>query len=158
MSHHLCLGEWNSWVCSRQYRNNLHIYSTYLQTYTEDNVQNTHTYTPYTQCTIFCNIFNVFTVTFDQFNVSLLYKSIVFPSKIKLYWQQIFEQLYKWLIWTSFVYIYYHSKVMPSDIIAVQWYWRCTFYKKYLLVFSCKTPFEFEQNLNSCRNKMRRNK
>ncbi len=39
-------------VCSRQCRNNLHIDSTYLQTYTEDNVQNTHTYTQYTQCTI----------------------------------------------------------------------------------------------------------
>ncbi len=33
-------------------QNNLHIDSTYLQTYTEDNVQNTHTYTQYTQCTI----------------------------------------------------------------------------------------------------------
>ncbi len=30
----------------------LHIDSTYLQNYTEDNVQNTHTYTQYTQCTI----------------------------------------------------------------------------------------------------------
>jgi len=39
-------------ACSRQYRNNLHIDRTYLQTYTEDNVQNTHTYTQYTQCTI----------------------------------------------------------------------------------------------------------
>ncbi len=38
--------------CSRQCRNNLHIDSTYLQTYTEDNVQNTHTYSQYTQCTI----------------------------------------------------------------------------------------------------------
>ncbi len=37
-------------ACSRQCRNNLHIDSTYLQTYTEDNVQNTHTYTQYTQC------------------------------------------------------------------------------------------------------------
>ncbi len=36
-------------ACSR---NNLHIDSTYLQTYTDDNVQNTHTYTHYTQCTI----------------------------------------------------------------------------------------------------------
>ncbi len=26
---------------------------------------------------IFCNIINIFTVTFDQFNVSLLYKSII---------------------------------------------------------------------------------
>ncbi len=39
-------------ACSRQCRNNLHIDSTYLQTYTEDNVQNTHTYTQYMQCTI----------------------------------------------------------------------------------------------------------
>ncbi len=39
-------------ACSRQCRNNLHIDSTYLQTYTKDNVQNTHTYTQYTQCTI----------------------------------------------------------------------------------------------------------
>ncbi len=39
-------------ACSRQCRNNLHIDSKYLQTYTEDNVQNTHTYTQYTQCTI----------------------------------------------------------------------------------------------------------
>ncbi len=39
-------------VCSRQCRNNLHIDSTYLQTYTDDNVQNTHTYTQYTHCTI----------------------------------------------------------------------------------------------------------
>ncbi len=29
-----------------------HFYCTYLQTYTEDNVQNTHTYTQYTKCTI----------------------------------------------------------------------------------------------------------
>ncbi len=36
---------------SRQCRNNLLIDSTYLQTYTEDNVQNTHTYSQYTQCT-----------------------------------------------------------------------------------------------------------
>ncbi len=35
-------------MCSRQCRNNLHIDSTY----TDDNVQNTHTYTQYTQCTI----------------------------------------------------------------------------------------------------------
>ncbi len=39
-------------ACSRQCRNNLHLDSTYLQTYTDDNVQNTHTYTQYTQCTI----------------------------------------------------------------------------------------------------------
>ncbi len=32
-------------ACSRQCRNNLHIDSTYLQTYTENNVQNTQTYT-----------------------------------------------------------------------------------------------------------------
>ncbi len=38
-------------ACSRQCRNNLHIDSTYCKTYTEDNVQNTHTYTKYTQCT-----------------------------------------------------------------------------------------------------------
>ncbi len=38
-------------ACSRQCRNNLHIDSTYLQTYTEDNVQYTHTYAQYTQCT-----------------------------------------------------------------------------------------------------------
>ncbi len=31
-------------ACSRQCRNNLHIDCTYLQTYTDDNVQNTHTY------------------------------------------------------------------------------------------------------------------
>ncbi len=37
-------------ACSRQCRNNLHIDSTYLQTYTDDNVQYTHT--QYTQCTI----------------------------------------------------------------------------------------------------------
>ncbi len=35
-------------ACSKQCRNNLHIDSTYLQTYTDDNVQ----YTPYTQCAI----------------------------------------------------------------------------------------------------------
>ncbi len=39
-------------ACSRQCINNLHKDSTYLQTYTDDNVQNTHTYTQYTQCTI----------------------------------------------------------------------------------------------------------
>ncbi len=41
-------------ACSRQCRNNIHIDSTitYLQTYTDDNVQYTHTYTQYTQCTI----------------------------------------------------------------------------------------------------------
>ncbi len=37
---------------NRQCRINLHIDSTYLQTYTEDNVQYTHTCTQYTQCTI----------------------------------------------------------------------------------------------------------
>ncbi len=37
-------------ACSRRCRNNSHIDNTYLQTYTEDNVQNT--YTQYTQCTI----------------------------------------------------------------------------------------------------------
>ncbi len=47
---HMCLGEWNSW--ERAPDNNLHKDSTYLQTYTEDNVQNTHAYTQYTQCTI----------------------------------------------------------------------------------------------------------
>ncbi len=45
-------------ACSRQCRNNLHIDSIYLQTYTEDNVQNTHTYTPYTQCTIRHTVIN----------------------------------------------------------------------------------------------------
>ncbi len=49
---HMCLGEWNSWECSRQCKNNLHIDSTYLQTYTDENVQNTHAYTQYTLCTI----------------------------------------------------------------------------------------------------------
>ncbi len=54
---HITTAQVPRWVkflraCSRQCRNNLHIDSTYLQTYTEDNVQNTHTYTPYTQCTI----------------------------------------------------------------------------------------------------------
>ncbi len=41
-------------ACSRQCKkkNNLHMDSTYLQTYTDDNVHNTHTYTQYTQCTI----------------------------------------------------------------------------------------------------------
>ncbi len=39
-------------------RNNLHIDSIYLQTYTEDNVQNTHTYTQYTQCTIRHTVIN----------------------------------------------------------------------------------------------------
>ncbi len=43
-------------VCSRQCKNNLHIDSTYLQTYTEDNVQNT--YTQYTQCTIKHTVIN----------------------------------------------------------------------------------------------------
>ncbi len=33
-------------------QNNLQIDSTYLQTYTEDNVQNTHSYSQYKQCTI----------------------------------------------------------------------------------------------------------
>ncbi len=36
----------------RAFRNYSHIDSTYLQTYTEDNVQNKHTYTQYTQSTI----------------------------------------------------------------------------------------------------------
>ncbi len=39
-------------MCSRQCRNNLNVDSTYLQTYTDDNVQYTHTYTQYTHCTI----------------------------------------------------------------------------------------------------------
>ncbi len=33
---------------------------------------------------IFCNIINVFTVTFDQFNASLLNKSFNFFTKINL--------------------------------------------------------------------------
>ncbi len=39
----MCLGECNSWERAPD-RNNLHLDSTYLQTYTDDNVQNTHTY------------------------------------------------------------------------------------------------------------------
>ncbi len=39
-------------ACSRQCRNNLYIDSTYLQTYTDDMVQHTQTYTQCTQCTI----------------------------------------------------------------------------------------------------------
>ncbi len=35
---------------------------------------------------IFCNIINIFTVTFDQFNAALLNKSINFS-----YWPQTFE-------------------------------------------------------------------
>ncbi len=61
--HSKTLWAWNQiksnlfWVkllraCSRQCRNNLHIDNTYLQTYTEDNVQNTQTDTQYTQCTV----------------------------------------------------------------------------------------------------------
>ncbi len=46
-------------ACSRQCRNNLHIDSTYLQTYTNDNVQYTHTYTQHTQCTIRYTFFTV---------------------------------------------------------------------------------------------------
>ncbi len=45
-------------ACSRQFRNNLHVDSTYLQTYTEDNVQNTQTYSQYTQCTIWHTVIN----------------------------------------------------------------------------------------------------
>ncbi len=41
-----CTRQWNIF----SYSNNLHIDSTYLQT--NENVQNTHTYTQYTQCTI----------------------------------------------------------------------------------------------------------
>ncbi len=52
---HKCLGEWNSYErapdSAKKQNNNLHMDSIYLQT-TEDNVQNTHTYTQYTQCTI----------------------------------------------------------------------------------------------------------
>ncbi len=39
-------------ACSRQCRKFLLIDSTYLQTYTDDNVQYTHTYTQYILCTI----------------------------------------------------------------------------------------------------------
>ncbi len=45
-------------ACSRQCKNYLHIDSTYLQTYTDDNVQNTQTYTQYTQCTIWHTVIN----------------------------------------------------------------------------------------------------
>ncbi len=45
-------------ACSRQCRNNLHIDSIYLQTYTDDNVQNTHTYSQYTQCSIRHTVIN----------------------------------------------------------------------------------------------------
>ncbi len=48
----MCLGEWNSWERAPDSAKTIYIYSTYLQTYTDDNVQNTHTYTQYTQCTI----------------------------------------------------------------------------------------------------------
>ncbi len=34
-------------------------YRQYIQTYTEDNVQNTHTYTKYTQCTIRHTVYNM---------------------------------------------------------------------------------------------------
>ncbi len=53
---HKCLGEWNSYErapdSAKKQNNNLHMDSTYLQTVQKDNVQNTHTYTQYTQCTI----------------------------------------------------------------------------------------------------------
>ncbi len=41
---------------------------------------------------VFCNIINVFTVTFDQFNASLLNKHINFQRTRKFYWPQTFEQ------------------------------------------------------------------
>ncbi len=56
-------------ACSRQCRNNLHIDSTYLQTYTKDNVQNTHSvlldiltvinthYTPYAHILHYVHIY-----------------------------------------------------------------------------------------------------
>ncbi len=40
---------------------------------------------------IFCNIINVFTDTFGQFNASILNKNINSVSQ-KSYWPQIFEQ------------------------------------------------------------------
>ncbi len=56
---HKCLGEWNSYERapdSAKQNQNTTIYSIYGQYIftdcTEDNVQNTHTYTQYTQCTI----------------------------------------------------------------------------------------------------------
>ncbi len=57
---HKCLGEWNSYErapdsAKKQNKNKkqLFTYGQYIFTdCTEDNVQNTHTYTQYTQCTI----------------------------------------------------------------------------------------------------------
>ncbi len=44
------------------------------------------------QIEIFCNILNVFTVTFDRFNVYLLNKNINFFKKKQTYWPWTFEQ------------------------------------------------------------------
>ncbi len=53
---HKCLGEWNSYERapdSKKQKNTKKQQFTYIFTdCTEDNVQNTHTYTQYTQCTI----------------------------------------------------------------------------------------------------------
>ncbi len=53
-SQHMCLDEWNSWERAPYSAETINIDSTitYLQTYTDDNVQYTHTYTQYTQCTV----------------------------------------------------------------------------------------------------------
>ncbi len=49
--------------------NNLHIDSTYIQTYTEDNVQNTHTYSQYIQCThsVLLDILTVINTHYTQY-------------------------------------------------------------------------------------------
>ncbi len=56
---------------------------------------------------IFCNVINAFTVTFDQFNKSLL------NNKTTTYWPQTFEQ-YKWML-LYLLYISVNCKVL---------YWR----------------------------------
>ncbi len=60
-------------ACSRQCRNNLLIDSTYLQTYRENNVQNTHTYTRYTQCTV-CTEFK----TYLQLSIHVMHHMYTF--------------------------------------------------------------------------------
>ncbi len=62
-------------------QNSLHIDSIYLQTYTDDNVQNTHTYTQYTQCTIRHTTVSVG----DSYNIVMNYNIALLPKEVTNY-------------------------------------------------------------------------
>ncbi len=63
-------------ACSRQCRNNLQMDSTYLQTYTYDNVQNIHTYTQYMWNSVLFDIQLSIHITHRMYTLYIMYTDI----------------------------------------------------------------------------------